>query len=221
MLSCARGFGDVVAGGYHLRVRLCRKSWEFGAPTGWKLTPQPPKNSWRRWHFHHADTLCPPQGKTLSPAPTRPPPLPTTPPDTPCAYDRVGVCILRFRLHALSPKKLTIFRIVARTLIPNRDSHVPSWEQRMLWRGHRISHNWRVPCPPLFVVALPRREEAVDLGALIFDKINWRAVKNAPASTASSNNPITPALARGHLLIYGQHPKRAHRWGGGCYCRTT
>jgi hypothetical protein len=41
-------------------------------------------------------------------------------------------CISRFRLHALSPKKWTIFHIVARTLIPNRDSHFPSWEQRAL-----------------------------------------------------------------------------------------
>ena len=34
--------------------------------------------------------------------------------------------------------------------------------------------------------------------------------RNAPASTASPDEPITPPLARGHLLIDGQHPKQAH-----------
>jgi hypothetical protein len=176
MLSCARGFGNVVARGYHLRVRLRRKSWEFGAPTGWKLTPQPPKNLRRRWHFHHADTLCPPQGKTLSPAPTRLPPLPTTPPDTPCAYDCVGGVYFALPPSRAITKKIDKHCIVARTLIPNRDSHFPSWEQRALWRGHWTSHNWRVPCSPLFAIASPRWEEAVDLSVLIFDEINWRAV---------------------------------------------
>jgi hypothetical protein len=33
-----------------------------------------------------------------------------------------------------------------------------------------------LPCSPLFAVASPRWEEAVDLGALIFDEINRRVV---------------------------------------------
>ena len=219
MLSCARGFGDVVARGYHLRVRLRRKSWEFGAPTGWKLTPQPQKNrddddisiTLTRCVLHKA--RCCPQRRQDSPPFPRP--LPTRPVPTIASAG----CISRFRLHALSPKNRQFF---ARTLIPNRDSHFPSWKQRALWRGHRTSHDWRVPCSPLSAVASPRREEAVDLGALISDKINKSTHgHNAPASTASSNDPITPALACGHLLIDDQHPKRAHRCGGGCCCRTT
>ena len=35
------------------------------------------------------------------------------------------------------------------------------------------------------------------------------------ASTASPNDPITPALARGHLPLNGQHPQQAHHCGGG------
>ena len=39
--------------------------------------------------------------------------------------------------------------------------------------------------------------------------------RNALASTASPNEPITLPLARGHLLLDGQCLKLAHRCGGG------
>ena len=57
-----------------------------------------------------------------------------------------------------------------------------------------------------------RTEEAADLSASIWDKIN--------RPTASPNKPITPALARGHLQLDGQYPQRAHHCGGGSCCPT-
>ncbi len=42
----------------------------------------------------------------------------------------------------------------------------------------------------------------------------------ASASTASSNAPTPIPLARGHLILDGQPPMRAHRCGGGL-CRQT
>ena len=55
-----------------------------------------------------------------------------------------------------------------------------------------------------------RTEEAADLSASIWDEIN--------RPTASPNEPITPALARGHLQLDGQYPQRAHHCGGGSCC---
>ncbi len=57
-----------------------------------------------------------------------------------------------------------------------------------------------------------RTEEAADLSAFIWDEINQ--------PTASPNEPITPALARGHLQLDGQYPQRAHHCGGGSCCPT-
>ena len=42
----------------------------------------------------------------------------------------------------------------------------------------------------------------------------------APASTASSNAPTPIPLARGHLILDGQPPMRAHHCGGGLCQRT-
>ena len=57
------------------------------------------------------------------------------------------------------------------------------------------------------VLAPLRTEEAADLSASICDEIN--------RPTASPNEPITTALARGHLQLDGQYPQRAHHCGGG------
>jgi hypothetical protein len=62
------------------------------------------------------------------------------------------------------------------------------------------------------VLAPLRVEEAADLSASICNEIN--------RPTASPNEPITPALARGHLQLDGQNQQRAHHCGGGSCCST-
>ena len=99
--------------------------------------------------------------KTLPPYPR---PLPTRPAPT---ITSAG-CVSRFRLRALPPKKSTIFRIVVRVPIPNRDSPFPSHGQPSL-HSTGTSNTSQSTCP-FFSVAWHRAEEAEHVSASIFDE---------------------------------------------------
>ena len=160
--------------------------------------------------------MFPPQGKTLSPVPTRLPPLPKTPPDTPYAYPCVGAVRIVLAPPRASPKKSTpIFCIIARA-VPNCGA-ATSRTRTYCFDGD-IGHI-------IIDVSLVRRRVSTRRRSCRPQRVDFRPnssmrCRNALASTASPNNPITTLLACCHLLCNGQHPQRAHRHGGGL-CSPT
>jgi hypothetical protein len=66
------------------------------------------------------------------PGTNKTPPPSHDPSHTPCSHDRVGGVYFALQPSRALTEKIEIFHIVVRTLIPNRDSHFPSWEQRAL-----------------------------------------------------------------------------------------
>ena len=84
-----------------------------------------------------------------------------------------------------------------------------------------------IPLPRLhtsrrLVSSLSRRyeRERLQTSARQYSTKKSTCGRNALASTASPNDPITLALVHGHLQLDGQYPQRAHRCGGGCCCPT-
>ncbi len=140
------------------------------------------------------------------------PPLLTTPPDTPCAYACVGgVCIVLAPPPAPTKKSTPIFCIVAHA-IPNCGAATSRRTRTYRFDGD-IGHI-------IIDVSLVRRRVATCRRSCRPQRVNFRRNsstrgRNALASTASPNDPITTLLARRHLLRNGQHPQRAHRRGGG------
>ena len=123
----------------HCEARIA----SFGVPAV-IFTPNPLKyvNYTTRWcNFHRRDTVCPTRHDAVTHANKTPPPFPRPLPTRPGPTIASAGCVSRFRVRALPPKKSTIFCIVVRVPIPNRDSPFSSWEQCALQRGHPICHN--------------------------------------------------------------------------------
>jgi hypothetical protein len=123
-------FGDVVARGYYLRVKLRRRNREFGAPKGWKLTPSYQKTC------DDNDTsislaissISLRQGKVTSQSKDAHPP-PKTPHISPSIFYRAwGGVEPPQSERAGQTRKRTIWRHVVAPPIPNRTSHFPSWD---------------------------------------------------------------------------------------------
>ena len=91
--------------------------------------------------LHHSDTSRPlPKEQRCHPRQQDSPPFPRPLPTRPVHACVGGVCIMLAPPPAPT-KKSTIFCIVAREPIPNRDSHFPLCEQRTLRRRHQTRHN--------------------------------------------------------------------------------
>ena len=124
------------------------------------------------------------------------PPLPTTPPDTPCAYACVGrVCIVLANLLFFTSLRARQYPTVTAT---SRRGSSARFDGDI---GHIIID-----------ASLVCRRVATRERGCRRQRINNQRNKstrgcNALASTDPPNKPITPAIARGHLLLDGQHPQ--------------
>jgi hypothetical protein len=164
------------------------------------------------WH-----AASPPQGTTLSPAATRLPPLSHDP-------SRHALClrvhrwgVYRACASARSHKK--IYSYFLHHCV--RNTH--------LWRSHfRRMRTYRFDGDIghiIIDVSLVCRRVATRRRSCRPQRVDfWQNSstrgRNALASTASPNNPITTLLVRRHLLRNGQHPQWANRRGGGL-CSPT
>ena len=140
-------------------------------------------------------------------------PLPMTPPGTPCAYVCIGgVCIVLAPLHTPT-KKTTFFHIVTRAQYPSRVCQYPTVTATSR-RGSRACFDGDIG-HVIIDASLVRHRVAMCGRGCRRQRIDIQQNKlmrsrNALASTDPPNEPITPAIVCGHLLIDGQHPKQAH-----------
>ena len=151
-----------------------------------------------------------PRNDAVTRANKTPPPLPTTPPDTPCAYNRVSGVYFALPPPRTSTKNIyyfSIFRIAMCAPLPNRATSRCGSSGRFDGDIRNIIIDVSLLCRRVATHGRGCRPPRIDF------RRNTTCSRNAPASTASPDAPITPPLARGHLLMDGQHPKRVHRWG--------
>jgi len=118
--------------------------------------------------------------------------------------------------RAPTKKSTPIFRIIARA-IPNCGAATSRCTRTYCFDGD-IRHI-------IIDVSLVRRRVATRRRSCRPQRVDFQQNslmrgRNALASTASPNNPITTLLARRHLLRNCQHPQRAHCHGGGLCCPT-
>ena len=151
------------------------------------------------------------QGKVNSPTKEAHPP-PKTPHVTPSTFSRaVGVRSAAIRARASNYEKEQFDDTSSRRQYPTE----PATSR------HGSSARFNVDVGYVIIdVSLLRRRVATRGRGCRPQRVYLRRNKstrgrNALASTASPNEPITLPLARGHLLLDGQCLKRAHRCGGG------